>query len=305
MKIEVLAGAGQVHLRKETFLSVKGGYVGCEYQRGAFRRSGLLEDRSGFRIADADQRRHSGLENTGFLESDFRTGGAQQRAVVQAYGCHHRQHGSDNVGAVQTTAQADFNYCGIHILAGEPPEGHARCNLKERQSVEVLFIQVQELPDFLSGYHFETAVRHDFHPFSEIQQMWRGIQPDCGGLMHADGQCRDRAPLVGHGTALCPSRMAPGEAAASGGQCRSEHAADAAFAVGSGNVNARILLPRISEQGAETRHAGKPRLVGIACESDFLHRLEPRIQSVQALIIIMNIKNWLHLNSKIIIFEGF
>ena len=31
MKIEVLAGAGQVHLRKETFLSVKVGYVGCEY----------------------------------------------------------------------------------------------------------------------------------------------------------------------------------------------------------------------------------------------------------------------------------
>ena len=106
-------------------------------------------------------------------------------------------------------------------------------------------------------------------------------------------------------TALCPSRMAPGEAAASGGQCRGEHAADAAFAVGARDVNARIFLPRISEQGAETRHAGKPGLVGIACESYFLHRLKTRIQRVQTLIIKIDIKIWLHLNSKIVIFEGF
>ena len=133
MEIQVLAGACEVHLCLELVLFVKSRHVGCEYQRGTFSRSDLLENRSGFRVPNSYHGGHSRLEDAGFLESYFRTGGTKQRTVVQAYGCDHRKHRSNDVCAVQTAAQADFNHGGIHTLAGEPPEGHASCNLKERQ----------------------------------------------------------------------------------------------------------------------------------------------------------------------------
>ena len=140
MEVEVLAGAGEVHLRKEFALSGKLLYIRCEYQGRTNLGRDLFENRCGFSIPHTCHGRHSRLEDSSFLLCDSGPRGTKQRAVIQADGCYHRKRRSDYVRAVQTSAQACFYNGGIDFLPCEPPEGHAGGYLEKGQPFEVRLI---------------------------------------------------------------------------------------------------------------------------------------------------------------------
>ena len=120
--------------------------------------------------------------------------------------------------------------------------------------------------------------------------MRRCIEPDAaaGGAVLADGHPR-RAKGAAMSRKGSPVRALPVRLSSngpSGGQGGCQHAADAAFAVCAGHVNAGICLPRVAKKGRQAGHPSKPGFIGIPRETHLLHRLKAGKQRIQALIIL-------------------
>ena len=83
------------------------------------------------------------------------------------------------------------------------PEG-ANVNFVQRMPDDTLKIRT-----FEKGVEGETLACGTGITAAALAAWFAGILPGDTDAGHSDGQCRDRRPLVGHGTALCPSRLAP------------------------------------------------------------------------------------------------
>lgn len=83
------------------------------------------------------------------------------------------------------------------------PEG-ANVNFVQRMTDGTLKIRT-----FEKGVEGETLACGTGITAAALAAWFAGILSGDTDAGHSDGQCRDRRPLVGHGTALCPSRLAP------------------------------------------------------------------------------------------------
>ena len=126
MQILPLARALQVHAGEDGGLVDGGGFAVREDEGAADGLRPGAKDGCGFGVF----RRHHGgyavLEDAGLLHCDLGPGIAEQRAVVQPYGCDDAKLRSDDIGAVQEPSEAGFDNGEVHFLLREPPEGEAR-----------------------------------------------------------------------------------------------------------------------------------------------------------------------------------
>ena len=150
--------------------------------------------------------------------------------MVQTYVGDYREHRIDDVGAVETAAEASLYHRDFDTLGSEPLEGHHGRDLEERQveMVERIVPASAEIPDEILRYIFETVTLHDPRPFPEIQDM-RG-----GEKAGADAACREH---------------------------RCQHAGHRSLSVRSGHMDHLELPVRMPRQLVEDQHVFYARLV--------------------------------------------
>ena len=179
-----LVAALEVHLREHCPAPIPSGSIcGVSEMERRFQALRLLfEDGGSFVISAADQCRHSFLENSGLFCGNLRACITQKRAMVEADAGDDGEQGSDDIRAVEPAAQARFQYCNINFAVIEPLESHSCGDFEkgEGKPVEVFPVAADEVLDFLFANQFGfcpgfSAV-YDSHPFSEVENVGRGIE---------------------------------------------------------------------------------------------------------------------------------
>ena len=93
--------------------------------------------------------------------------------MIEADVGNDAQNRRNNIGAIQSPAQTDFNHGYIHLLFGEILESHSGSQFKKRRlnRFEKRFMLGYELHDKLLGSRLSVH----FYPFAEIQKMRRSV----------------------------------------------------------------------------------------------------------------------------------
>ena len=105
---------------------------------------------------------------------------------------------TDDIGAVQASAESHLDYGYIHLFIGKVAEGHGGGQLKERgmEGFEESTFLRYKTDDVFLGYRL--SVNPDALP--EIHQMGRGIEPDPVSCLLQYGGKRMRAGTLSIGT---------------------------------------------------------------------------------------------------------
>ncbi len=139
----------------------------------------------------------------------------------------HRQQRSDDVGGIEPASHAGLHHCDVHVLGGEPVEGHHHGEFEERWFSVVACLP--EAADEVSDAFFRYHVAVYPHPFAEVHKVRRCVETGSVSLFLKYG---------GHQV-----RHAP-------------------FAVGPGHVDGAEAAVRVAEIVIERDAAFKPRFVG-------------------------------------------
>ena len=189
----------------------QGMYVFSKWM-GAFPHELGKEDRTCLRCGLSDDNRDAWLDDAGFLCGDLVQCIAQELHVVHADVGDDAELGDDDVGAVQATAQSDFDDGDVDLLFGKVVEGHRCRQFKEgrMERFEERTFLLDKTNDFFLRYRFPV----DADAFPEVNQVGGGVK---SGLVA--GALQDGCQCVGAGT----------------------------FAIGPGDMNGAELPVRMSE----------------------------------------------------------
>src|SRR5215469_6501537 len=177
----------------------------------------------------------AGLDDAGLFGGDFVDGVAKEILVVEIDGCDDGDRGRDDIGGVKAAAEADFVDGDVERARCECEKSH-RGDALEKGGMGVKFSGGQE--------RFDGIVEPG---------------PECGEVVVGDFGTVDADAFV-HALEVRRSVKAGAEAGSS--EDRIQHCSRGAFAVGTGNVDARDRAMRVAEPGGES---------GDSFEAEFLN----------------------------------
>ena len=142
--------------------------------RGIFLLGFFLENRLGFRSGFSDNNRYARLDDACLFGSNLGQSVAQELYMVEADVGDDTQIRTDDVGAVQTASQADFNDSNVHLFFCKVVESHSGSQFEERwmEWFEETPVLVDKFDNMLLAYG--NTVYTD--AFTEIHQVRRGVE---------------------------------------------------------------------------------------------------------------------------------
>src|SRR6266481_1726347 len=170
-----------------------------------------------------ENKRNSGLKDSGFFGSNFAQRVAEEVFVVEIDACDDGNNRRKNVSGIEAAAQADFEHSEFDALAGEILKGHGRDAL-EISGVSAKFGGGEEFLDQeldasegVGKGFVGDLLAADADSFVDFFEVRRGIQSRSKAGVAKDGfkECGCRAFAVGAGN-VCAGIGAVGAAEALG-----------------------------------------------------------------------------------------
>ena len=195
----------------------------------------LLQYEIVVRVLLTHNNRSTLLDYTTLLAGNLWQRVAEILGVLEAYVCNHRKNRLNDIRSIQTASQARFDNRNLDITLRKVVECHSRCHLEERelQSLHFRAVAIDKIDHLLLRNHLAIHT----NTLTEVGQMRRSEQ----------------ARLISRLLQNC-----------------SQHIRYRALAVGTCNVNHKVVALWIAYRTTELGDALQARFVGIT--SDMLKR---------------------------------
>ena len=163
-----------------------------------------LQNGEGVLVLLGEDRGHTALENTGFLDSDFFDRVAQKFRMIDRYRRDDRQCGPcDDIGRIDASAEADFQQKHVRRSLGKEQERRRRRDLEKRDRLRRhwLFAALKRRLQRRVRYQDAAAVTTDTDSLVEVDQMRRGVDVHAlaGSFQHRAHEGDGRSLAVGPG----------------------------------------------------------------------------------------------------------
>lgn len=174
-------------------------------QGGRTLRGDGSDGRGRFTLGHAADDRDSRLDDPSLLRGDFAQRLAEDVLMVQADGGDRRDCRRASIGAVQPSAEADFQHHRAAIAPFEMQQRHCRGQVKEcRRTASVVVQRIGGLADRGDQFHDFRLCRLravDDKPFFQVHQVGRSVQTgaDARGGQHGSDHRRRAAFALGAG----------------------------------------------------------------------------------------------------------
>ena len=136
----------------------------------------FLEYRTRLGRCLTDDYGNTALDDAGFLCGYLCQGVAQELGMVKADIGDDRQHGRDDVSAVQSSAKPHLDNGNVHLHVAEVLESHGCGQLEEGwvERLEEMTLMFYKPHDIVLA----DGVAVDADTFTEVNKMWGGIETD-------------------------------------------------------------------------------------------------------------------------------